>query len=164
MLYMEAQYMGQTPVLAMLYMEAQYMGQTPVQTMLNMEAQYMRQTPVWTMLYVEAQYMGQTPVLTMYMEAQGACHIHLPEPEMRTATRFFLVTPGSFFHACDNAAPRCLIFTCSAPGEDGNHFDKQHNFIAKCQYTDYTGDVLWCQVLSSHICSNHKTLNYNNSK
>ena len=40
----------------------------------------------------------------------------------------------------------------------------QHNFIAKCQYNDCTRNVLWCQVHSSHIHSNHKTFNYNNSK
>ena len=33
----------------------------------------------------------------------------------------------------------------------------QYNFIAKCQYTDCTRNVLWCQVHSSHIHSNHKT-------
>ena len=37
----------------------------------------------------------------------------------------------------------------------------QYNFIAKCQYTDCTRNVLWCQVHSSHIHSNHKTFNYN---
>ena len=40
----------------------------------------------------------------------------------------------------------------------------QYNFIAKCQYTDCTRNVLWCQVHSSHSHSNHKTFNYNNSK
>ena len=40
----------------------------------------------------------------------------------------------------------------------------QYNFIAKCQYTDCTRNVLRCQVHSSHIHSNHKTFNYNNSK
>ena len=40
----------------------------------------------------------------------------------------------------------------------------QYNFIAKCHYTDCTRNVLWCQVHTSHIHSNHKTLNYNNSK
>ena len=35
----------------------------------------------------------------------------------------------------------------------------QYNFIAKCQYTDCTRNVLWCQVNSSHIHSNHKTFN-----
>ena len=40
----------------------------------------------------------------------------------------------------------------------------QYNFIAKRQYTDCTRNVLWCQVHSSHIHSNHKTFNYNNSK
>ena len=40
----------------------------------------------------------------------------------------------------------------------------QYNFIAKCRYTDCTRNVLWCQVHSSHIHSNHKTFNYNNSK
>ena len=39
----------------------------------------------------------------------------------------------------------------------------QYNFIAKCQY-NCTRNVLWCQVHSSHIHSNHKTLSYNNSK
>ena len=39
----------------------------------------------------------------------------------------------------------------------------QYNFIAKCQYNG-TRNVLWCQVHSSHIHSNHKTLNYNNIK
>ena len=34
-------------------------------------------------------------------------------------------------------------------------------FIAKCQYTDCTRNVLWCQVHSSHIHSNHKSFNYN---
>ena len=37
----------------------------------------------------------------------------------------------------------------------------QYNFIAKCQYTDCTRNVLWCQVHSSHIHSNHKTFNSN---
>ena len=37
----------------------------------------------------------------------------------------------------------------------------QYNFIAKCQYTDCTRNVLWCQVHSSHIHTNHKTFNYN---
>ena len=40
----------------------------------------------------------------------------------------------------------------------------QYNFIAKCQNTDYTRNVLWWQVHSSHIHSNHKTFNYNKSK
>ena len=31
----------------------------------------------------------------------------------------------------------------------------QYNFIAKCQYTDYTRNFSWCQVHSSHIQSNH---------
>jgi len=31
----------------------------------------------------------------------------------------------------------------------------QYNFIAKCQYTDCTRNVLWCQVHSSHIHFNH---------
>ena len=35
----------------------------------------------------------------------------------------------------------------------------QYNFIAKCQY-NCTRNVLWCQVHSSHIHSNHTTLNY----
>ena len=40
----------------------------------------------------------------------------------------------------------------------------QYNFIPKCQYK-CTRIVLWCQLHSSHIHSNHKTsLNYNNSK
>ena len=40
----------------------------------------------------------------------------------------------------------------------------QYNFIAKCQH-NYTRNVLWWQVHSSHIHSNHKTLlNYSNSK
>ena len=39
----------------------------------------------------------------------------------------------------------------------------QYNFICKCQY-NCTRNMLWCQVHSSHIHSNHKTLNYNNSK
>ena len=39
----------------------------------------------------------------------------------------------------------------------------QYNFIAKCQY-NCTRNVLWCQVLSSHIHANHKALNYNNRK
>ena len=39
----------------------------------------------------------------------------------------------------------------------------QYNFIAKCQY-NCMGNVLWCQVHSSCIHSNHKTLNYNNNK
>ena len=37
-------------------------------------------------------------------------------------------------------------------------FQIQYNFIAKCQYTDCTRNVLWCQVHSSHIHSNHKHL------
>ena len=41
-------------------------------------------------------------------------------------------------------------------------YSLQYNFIAKCQYTYCT--VLWCQVHSSHIHSNHKTFYYNNSK
>ena len=40
----------------------------------------------------------------------------------------------------------------------------QYNFIAKCHYTDCKRNVLWCQVHSSHIHSNHKTFNCNNSK
>ena len=40
----------------------------------------------------------------------------------------------------------------------------QYNFIAKCQYTDCTRNVLWSQVHSSHIHSSHKTFKYNNSK
>jgi len=43
-------------------------------------------------------------------------------------------------------------------------YNIQYNFIAKCQYTGCTRNVLWCQVHSSHIHSNHKTLEYNNSK
>ena len=39
-----------------------------------------------------------------------------------------------------------------------------YNFIAKRQYTDCTRNVLWCQVHSSHIHSDHKTFNHNNSK
>ena len=39
----------------------------------------------------------------------------------------------------------------------------QYSFIAKCQ-NNFTRNVLWRQVHSSHIHSNHKTLNYNNSK
>ena len=38
----------------------------------------------------------------------------------------------------------------------------QYNFIAKCQYK-CTRDVLWCQVHSSHIHTNHKT-DYKNSR
>ena len=52
-------------------------------------------------------------------------------------------------------------------GDDGDDDDDtiQYNFIAKCQYTDCTRNILWCQVHSSHIHSNHKTsLNYNNIK
>ena len=30
-------------------------------------------------------------------------------------------------------------------------FFQLYNFIAKCQYTDCTKNVLWCQVHSSHI-------------
>ena len=41
--------------------------------------------------------------------------------------------------------------------------DLQYNFIAKCQY-NCTRNVLWCQVHSSHIHGNHKTLNYINSE
>ena len=45
------------------------------------------------------------------------------------------------------------------------HTTVQYNFIVNCQYgTDCTRNVLWCQVHSSHIHSNQKTLNYNNSK
>ena len=36
----------------------------------------------------------------------------------------------------------------------------RHNFIAKCQYS-CTRNVLWCQVHSSHIHCNQKTLNLN---
>ena len=36
----------------------------------------------------------------------------------------------------------------------------EFKFIAKCHYTDCTRNVLWCQVHSSHIHSNHKTFNY----
>ena len=39
-----------------------------------------------------------------------------------------------------------------------------HSFIAKCQY-NCTGNVLWCQVHSSHIHASHKTsLHYNSRK
>ena len=51
---------------------------------------------------------------------------------------------------------------------DGQHsyaafYTIQYSFIAKCQY-NCTRNVLWCQVHLGHIYSNHKTLNYNNSK
>ena len=36
----------------------------------------------------------------------------------------------------------------------------QDNFIVMCLYS-CTSNVLWCQVHSSHILANHKTLNYN---
>ena len=41
-----------------------------------------------------------------------------------------------------------------------NAFVTHSHFIAKCQYTDCTRNVLWCQVHSSHIHPNHKTFNY----
>ena len=40
----------------------------------------------------------------------------------------------------------------------------QYNFIAKYQYTDRTMNILWCQVHSSRIHSNHKIFNYSNNK
>ena len=43
------------------------------------------------------------------------------------------------------------------------HNTIQCNLIAKCQY-NCTRNVLWCQIHSSHIHTNHKTWNYNNSK
>ena len=59
-----------------------------------------------------------------------------------------------------------LIYTKrqSHQSVEAGHSTIQYNFIAKCQYTDCTWNVLWCQVHSSHIHSNHKTFNYNNSK
>ena len=44
--------------------------------------------------------------------------------------------------------------------ETQTHNAMQYNFIAKCQYT-CTRNVLWCQVHSSDIHFNHKTLNCN---
>ena len=38
------------------------------------------------------------------------------------------------------------------------NYDIRYNFIAKCQYTDCTRNVLWCQVHSSHIHSKLKHL------
>ena len=52
----------------------------------------------------------------------------------------------------------------SYPCFSRNRINTVYKFIAKCQYTDCTRNVLWCQVHSSHIHSNHKTFNYNNSK
>ena len=50
----------------------------------------------------------------------------------------------------------------SPPATSSSSFSFQlYNCIAKCQCTDCTRNVLWCQVHSSHIHSNHKTLNYN---
>ena len=43
------------------------------------------------------------------------------------------------------------------------HSAIQYNLIAKCQY-NCTRNVLWCQIPSSHIHTNHKTWDYNNSK
>ena len=49
----------------------------------------------------------------------------------------------------------------SPPATSSSSFSFQlYNCIAKCQCTDCTRNVLWCQVHSSHIHSNHKTLNY----
>ena len=63
---------------------------------------------------------------------------------------------------------RALIYPSLNDGqssfETAQTWSIQYNFIAKCQYTDCTRNVLWCQVHSSHIHSNHKTFNYNNSK
>ena len=63
---------------------------------------------------------------------------------------------------------RCISSTKRTNGLDGNiqytiqyYNTIQYNFITKCQYTDCTRNVLWCQVHSSHIHSNHKTLKYN---
>ena len=41
----------------------------------------------------------------------------------------------------------------------------QYNFIAKCQYTDCTRNVLWCQVHSSHIhaCKQYICPSFNTS-
>ena len=40
------------------------------------------------------------------------------------------------------------------------HNTIQYNYITKCQH-NCTRNVLWCQVHSSHIHTNHKTLDYN---
>ena len=64
-------------------------------------------------------------------------------------------------YSCTSKLVHMRCFECTDEWRRGS---LQHNFIAKCQYTDCTRNVLWCQVHSSHIHSNHKTLNYNNSK
>ena len=49
------------------------------------------------------------------------------------------------------------------PGFQPLNNTMQYNFVVECPY-NCTRNILWCQVHSSHIHSNHETLNYNNSK
>ena len=69
----------------------------------------------------------------------------VPESDFRSA--FVAISAKGFLkERKDRELSQCLI---------------QCNFIAKCQY-NCSRNVLWCQVQSSHIHSNHKTsLNYN---
>ena len=63
--------------------------------------------------------------------------------------------------------PKCKYrwrLLCSNTYNTTQYNKIQYNFIAKCQY-NCTRNVLWCQVCSSHIHSNHNTsLKYNNCK
>ena len=81
----------------------------------------------------------------------GVILVKLHQQSSGVGGRQFVVHPHGAHHCC-----HCRIML-------HRYNTIQYNFIAKCQY-NCTRNVLWCQAYSSHIHSDHKILNYNNSK
>ena len=77
-----------------------------------------------------------------------------------------IINPGLGDKLVVSKTDSMLLAYEDQPGSSsGQHhlLSVQYNFIAKCQY-NCARNVLWCQVHSPCIHSNHKTINYNNSK
>ena len=69
-----------------------------------------------------------------------------------------LLLLGIYYHKILNTAQPCHLLKTNWKPSSFHSISIQYNFIAKCQYTDCSRNVLWCQVHSSHIHSNHKYL------
>ena len=100
--------------------------------------------PVWMILIIFVTYNGVLSVL-------GISHcllVYYPLTQSRPSSHFY----SHHDHICIPTRTEAVAFRVCVCGRGRGiqywqYSTVQYNFIAKCQYTDCTRNVLWCQVL-----------------
>ena len=128
------------------------------------EADYVRKAEIRTVPYLlcclnikAGLSLQRRPDLHIVVYATGGQHCTETNSALSIPRLTYILVNSSGVHFCHTLITGLYLHNTL-------QYTIQYNLIAQCQYTDCTRNVLWCQVQSSHIYSNHKTLNYNNSK